>query len=58
MIWEATLKPLAVAPTAGSVATIRVQADSKEKAVTEVRFHADFERCGDYAITKIEQVTA
>lgn len=56
MIWEATLKPLAVAPTAGGSATIRVLADDKESAVNEVRFHADSQRCGEYAITKIEQV--
>jgi hypothetical protein len=56
MIWEATLKPLAVAQTAGDVQTIRVMADSKEQAVKEVRFHADFQRCGEYAITKIAEV--
>jgi hypothetical protein len=56
MIFEATLKPLAVAKTSGDVQTIRVMADSKEQAVKEVRFHADFQRCGEYAITKIDEV--
>lgn len=56
MIWEAALKPLAVVPTAGELTTIRVMADSKEQAVKEVRFHAPFQRCGEYAITKIDEV--
>lgn len=56
MIFEATLKPLAVAQTAGEVQKIRVMADSKEQAVKEVRFHAPFQRCGEYAITKIDEV--
>jgi len=56
MIFEATLKPLAVAHTAGEVQKIRVMTDSKEQAVNEVRFHAPFQGCGNYAITKIEEV--
>ncbi|MEN9288465.1 MAG: hypothetical protein RL317_88 [Pseudomonadota bacterium] len=56
MIFEATLKPLAVAKTSGDVQTIRVMADSKEQAVKEVRFHAPLQGCGNYAITKIEEV--
>lgn len=56
MIWEATLKPITVDPTAGDIARIRVQADSKDEAVIQVRQHAEYERCGNYAITKIEQV--
>jgi hypothetical protein len=56
MIFEATLKPLAVAKTSGDVQTIRIMADSKEQAVKEVRFHAPLQGCGNYAITKIEEV--
>ena len=56
MIFEATLKPLTVDPTAGDITRIRVMADSKEEAVTQARYHAEFQRCGNYAITKIEEV--
>lgn len=56
MIWEATMKPVAVSPTAGDVKTIRVKADDRESAVKEARFHAFFERCADYAITRLEVV--
>jgi hypothetical protein len=56
MIWEATLKPITVDPTAGEIARIRVQADNKDEAVIEVRSHAECQRCGNYAITKIEEV--
>lgn len=57
MIWLATLKPHGVGQTsAGSFHQIRVQADSKEEAVKEVRFKAAFEDCSTYAITKIEEI--
>lgn len=56
MIWEATMKPITVDPTAGDIARIRVQADSKDEAVIQARYHAGCQRCGNYAITKIEQV--
>ena len=56
MIWEATLKPLTVSPTAGELTTIRVMAGDREQAVNEVRFHAPFQGCGNYAITKIDEV--
>jgi len=56
MIFEATLKPLTVSPTAGELTTIRVMASDREQAVKEVRFHAPLQGCGNYAITKIEEV--
>ena len=31
-------------------------AGAKEQAVKEVRFHAPLQGCGNYAITKIEEV--
>lgn len=57
MIWEATLKPIDVQPTAGDVHRIRVQADSREEAIREVRFHAAFERCSGYAIIKLMEIS-
>lgn len=56
MIYEATLKPIAVDPTRGDVHRIRVQANNKEEAAQQVRYHAECERCGNYAITKIEEI--
>lgn len=55
-IWVATFKAIDCAPTAGDTHQIRVQADSRQDAVKEARFHADFEGCASYAITKIEEV--
>lgn len=56
MIFEATMKPLAVHPTAGDIVKIRVQANNLDEAVPDVRYHAECQRCGNYAITKIEEV--
>lgn len=56
MIYEAILKPIAVDPTRGDIHRIRVQANNKDEAAQQVRQHAEYERCGNYAITKIEEV--
>ncbi len=56
MIYEATLKPIAVDPARGEIHRIRVQANNKDEAAQQVRYHAEFERCGNYAITKIEEI--
>lgn len=57
MIWQATLKSLAVAASnVGKEHSIRVLANSQQEAVKEVRFHAAFEGCSEYAITKIEVI--
>lgn len=56
MIWEATLKPITVDPTVGEITRIRVQADNKDEAVIQARYHAECQRCGNYAITKIEEI--
>lgn len=55
MIYIATFKAIACAPTVGETHQIRVQADSKDEAAKEARFASDFEGCGSYAITKIEE---
>lgn len=57
MIWIATLKAIACAPTVGNTHQIRVQANTKDEAAAAARFASDFEGCGSYAITNVEQVT-
>lgn len=56
MLWEATFKAIACSATIGDEHRITVQAGTKEEAVTQARFHAQFERCDHYAITNVKEV--
>ncbi len=58
MIFEATLKPLAVAKTSGDVQTIRVMADSKEQAVNLEIEMAENMSLADQAVNALAMVRA
>lgn len=54
-LWIATLKPIKCAPVKGDLHRIRVTAASQDEAVRQVRFHAEIEGCGSYAITQMQR---